>query len=313
MRTILLTALLIVLAGASAIAQVPRTVSFQGRARDAAGNYPNDTRQITVRIFDAATGGNALYSETQSTKFDRGSFGILIGLNQPGGIPEEVTFDKPLWLEVSIENFNSGQPLSPRLRFASAPSAMNAEIASTLSPGASIAGRSTNGIIEIGNELGPGIVVQGGRYATIGLGIDSTAEHFVSGDTAGTAGTPDPGSIYRDNAPMAWALVNADGLILADFGIKSVTKLATGQYEIVLDNAAVMVANPKGRTVPALAPMISPSLLSDIAAPVTAQWQFRPGAANQDRTIIVHTFSAPNTVPVATDVPFAITVFGRPQ
>jgi hypothetical protein len=316
MRSLLLTALLLVVTGLTAAAQVPRIISFQGRARDAQGNYPDGSRSVTIRVLDAETGGDVLFTETQTVSFQKGAFAVLIGLSQPSGIPTEVTFDRPLWLDVAVQNFNGGAPLSPRMRIVSAPSALNAEtaeVARGIEPGASVAGSTTSGMIELSNAGGPGLVSQGSRYATIELGIDSTSAHFVSGDTVGSAAAPDPGAIYRDNAPMAWALVAADGTILADFGVASVTHSGTGTYEVVLDNAAVMVANPKGSSVPALAPMIQPSLLGDLGAPLSAQWLFRSGAADQDRHVSVRTFAAPNGTPIATDAAFSIIVFGRPQ
>lgn len=315
MRSILLTALLIVLVGTSAVAQVPRTISFQGRAKDATGKYPDDTRQVTVRIFDAETGGTPLFSENHSVRFRGGAFSILIGLNQPGGIPQSVSFDEPLWLEITVENFNGGQPLVPRLRFASAPSAMNAEFAEsagTLEAGSSISGRLSGGALEVTNESGPGIVVQGGRYASVEIGIDSTSQHFVSGDTLGSSAAPDPGTLFRDNAPMAWGLVTGDGELLTDFGIARVSRTGIGQYEVLLDNPAIMVTIPKGRNVPSLAPVIQPTYLTDTGLPLGVQWSFAPGTATQDRQISVRTFSSPNGEPLATDAAFSIIIFGRP-
>jgi hypothetical protein len=315
MRTILLTVLLIILVGMTAVAQVPRLVSFQGRARDAQGNFPDDTRQVTVTIYDAPTGGTPLHSETHSTTFRQGAFTILIGMNQPGGIPASVEFDRPLWLEVSVQNFNGGQPLTPRMQFASAPSALNAEHATsaeTLEPGATITGQATGGVLEVANEVGPGIVVQGGTYATVELGIDSTSHHFVSGDTLGSAQAPEPGSLFRDNAPIAWGLINEDGTILSDFGIRSVQKTGTGQYEVVLDIPAVMVPVPKGRNAPSYAPMIQPTALSDIGAPIVGQWSFKPGATDENRRIVVRTTSSVTGTASPVDASFSIIVFGRP-
>ncbi|HVK39840.1 MAG TPA: hypothetical protein VNA88_14990 [Candidatus Kapabacteria bacterium] len=283
MRSLLLAALLAVLTAATAAAQIPRTVSFQGRARDAAGAYPDDERSMTIRVFAAATGGSSIFSETHTVRFQRGAFTIIIGGNTAGGIPERVGFDRPLWLEITITGFNGNAPLSPRLQFHSAPSAIAAITAESAA---------------VADSLAPGSVVG--------------AAHVVVADTLGSRTAPDPGTIYRDNTPMAWGLVAADGTLLADVGIESVTKTGNGGYDVLLDNSAVMVAVPKGRDAPAMAPMIQPSLLSDIGAPLIAQWSFRAGVPAQDRLIVVQTFVSQNGETIPTDAAFAITVFGRP-
>jgi hypothetical protein len=286
MRSLLLTAILAVVTTLTAAAQIPRTISFQGRARDAAGAFPDDERSMTIRIFDRLSGGSPLFTETHSVRFQKGAFTVIIGGDTFGGIPEEVGFDDQLWLEIQIDGFNGGAPLAPRLQFHSAPSAIAAITAE----------RATSA--ETADSLAPGSIIGASRV--------------VLADTLGSAPALDPGSLHRDNTPMAWGLISADGTLLADVGIASVTHTGTGQYEVLLDNAAVMVAVPKGRSVPAMAPMIQPSLLSDIGAPLSAQWAYRPGSAAQDRLIIVHTFAAPNGTPTAVDAAFAITVFGRP-
>lgn len=286
MRSLLLTLMLGALTAVTAIAQIPRTVSFQGRARDAAGAFPDDERTMTIRIYPAATGGTPLFSESHTVRFQRGAFTVIIGGNTSGGIPASVAFDRPLWLDITIEGFNAGAPLEPRMRFHSAPSAI-----SSITAESARSARTADSLL-------PGSV--------------AVVDHVSASDTLGSAPAPDPGTLFRDNAPMAWGLVAPDGTLIADFGIASVTHTGTGQYEVLLDNAAVMVAVPKGRNVPALAPSVQPSLLSDIGTPLSIQWAFRPGSTAQDRLISVATYAAPNGEQIPVDVGFSIIVFGRP-
>lgn len=285
MRSIFTTVFMLALVGVTAFAQVPRTISFQGRARDAAGLYPDNVKQMTVRIFDAPAGGQELFAETHLVLFTRGAFTVILGEKTPGGLPDNVHFNQPLWLAVSIEGFNGGQELAPRLKFASAPSAMSAERAESAATA------------DVADGLAPGSTIE--------------VSYIEASDTIGTGQAPDPGVMYRDNLPLAWGLVNSEGTIVTDFGIASVQHIGPGQYEIVLDNPGLMIQVPKGRTVPSYAPMVQPSLLSTAGLPLFAQWFFTPGTTDQDRHISVRTFVLQDGLQNAVDVGFSIIVFGR--
>ena len=98
------------------------TINYQGRAQDADGNAVTGERQIILTIYDAATGGTALFSETHPTVLfsNAGAFTVVIGGATPGGIPSTIEFDKPRWIGVTISGFNNGNEL-PRLRFHGSP------------------------------------------------------------------------------------------------------------------------------------------------------------------------------------------------
>ncbi|MBC8144902.1 MAG: hypothetical protein H7X80_04900 [bacterium] len=283
MRSIFLTAFIMVMAVATAAAQVPRTISFQGRARDASGVYPNNVKQVIIRILDSETGGDEIFSESHNVLFTRGAFTILIGDETPGGIPDDVHFNQELWLEITIDGFNGNSPLTPRLKFASAPSAMISEYSESA-----------------------------GMADALASGVTIDARFLAASDTLGSAEARNPGSLFRDNAPMAWGLIGSEGDIVSDYGISSVQHIGPGQYEIVLDNAGVMVPVPKGRNVPSYAPIVQPTLMTDSGLPIIAQWFFRPGAADQDQHISVRTFVLQNGSSGPADAAFSIVVFGRP-
>lgn len=72
-RTILLTALSLVLAAQIAWGQIPQTISYQGVLTDAAGKIVTDGNySITFKFYDVATGGSALWSEAQSVSVSKG-------------------------------------------------------------------------------------------------------------------------------------------------------------------------------------------------------------------------------------------------
>src|SRR5690348_11638689 len=69
-------------------AAVPHGLTEQGRVFDQAGSPRNGTVAITFTIYDAASGGHALWSETQTLTLDEGYFSAELGAVVP--IPASV-------------------------------------------------------------------------------------------------------------------------------------------------------------------------------------------------------------------------------
>jgi len=69
--------------------------------------------------------------------------------------------------------------------------------------------------------------------------IDTTGKAYVYGAIKGlnTTQNPKPGHIYGNSMPMAYGEIDTDGSIhTGAYGIESVNKIATGEYEITLRN-----------------------------------------------------------------------------
>ena len=88
-------------------AQVPKKINYQGYLTDTSGNLINDTLQITFAIYDAATGGSALWSETQTVTVNDGRYSVSLGAVNPITLTEA----KPYWLGVKI---GSDPEMTPR-------------------------------------------------------------------------------------------------------------------------------------------------------------------------------------------------------
>lgn len=119
MRTLtrcLLTTVAMALFAATASAQVPRLMNYQGVLDSAGAPVPDATRSVTFTIYDAEAGGAAIWTETQDVSFTGGGFDALLGgvsaLEFGNG-----DADRNAWLEVSV----GGEALSPRTRLVSAP------------------------------------------------------------------------------------------------------------------------------------------------------------------------------------------------
>ncbi len=88
---------------------IPQKINYQGYLTDNTGNPINGARQMTFKIFNAASGGTQLWSETQTVSVENGLFNVILGeVNTIS--PDIFTPGERRWLELEIE----GTPLSPR-------------------------------------------------------------------------------------------------------------------------------------------------------------------------------------------------------
>ncbi|RMD85782.1 MAG: hypothetical protein D6813_15790, partial [Calditrichaeota bacterium] len=79
-------------------AQIPQTMSYQGVLTDADGNPVADgSVSLTFKLYDVATGGTALWEETQQVTTANGLFNVILGSTNPLNLP----FDKPYWLGIT--------------------------------------------------------------------------------------------------------------------------------------------------------------------------------------------------------------------
>ncbi|MFN8547078.1 MAG: hypothetical protein U0527_03685 [Candidatus Eisenbacteria bacterium] len=122
-KSILLLALLVIAATASiassALADVPRTMSYQGILRNADTSLvPDGNYQLTFRLYEAATGGSPVWAETQVIAVSRGLFNATLG----AVAPLSMEFDHQYWLSTQV---GGEAELAPRVMLASAPSALN--------------------------------------------------------------------------------------------------------------------------------------------------------------------------------------------
>jgi len=113
-RAMMIAALLLFVM--SAHAQVPPLINYQGQLTDASGNPANGAFTMVFNIFGAATGGTAVYTETQSVTVSNGVFNVLLGSVTP--IPLNLFDASPdRYLEITVNS----AVLTPRRRFGSVP------------------------------------------------------------------------------------------------------------------------------------------------------------------------------------------------
>ncbi len=138
-RSATLLLCLVALGTLRAAEAVPAEILYQGRIKDD-GLHVDGQRTITVAIYDAATGGSALWSEEHvDVPVVKGLFNLTLGSITP--ISDDVLAREELWIRVSVAGQAlPRQPLhsTPHARVAglaiharSAESAANAATAST--------------------------------------------------------------------------------------------------------------------------------------------------------------------------------------
>jgi hypothetical protein len=107
-------------------AEVPGLVSVQGRLTDSAGGAVDGVLTCGFDIYDVATGGSPVWSETQDVTFAGGVFTVALG---SASALDAGLFDAAdLWLEMTV----AGETLDPRFRLMSVPYAMRAGGAAAL-------------------------------------------------------------------------------------------------------------------------------------------------------------------------------------
>jgi hypothetical protein len=85
--------------GAEALIHIPQKMNYQGQLTNSSGTPINTPRSITFCIYDAATGGTALWTETQgSVSVINGIFNVVLGSNNAIDIP----FRKAYWLGINV-------------------------------------------------------------------------------------------------------------------------------------------------------------------------------------------------------------------
>lgn len=80
---------------------VPKMINFQGVLKKGSGQPVADgPYSVTFKIYDAAAGGNVLWTETQSVTTANGLFTALLGAVTP--VPDSVFQDTARWLGIAV-------------------------------------------------------------------------------------------------------------------------------------------------------------------------------------------------------------------
>jgi hypothetical protein len=100
---------------------VPSTLFHQGRILDNAGEPLTGSHELTFSLYDAATSGTTVWTETLTADFDDGFYGVRLGGET--NLVTVLTGGGPFFLSLAVDG---GEPFMPRQEISSVPYALEA-------------------------------------------------------------------------------------------------------------------------------------------------------------------------------------------
>lgn len=137
LRSLILLVALLLIVPSAASAEVPGYFPVQAYLTDSSGVPIDGNVDLEFNIYNAATGGEVLFSETQTVQANAGAFTAYLGTNSE--LDLSIFSDtQDLFLGVTV---NNGEELSPRQRLATVPFAARAMSAATADDAKTLDGR----------------------------------------------------------------------------------------------------------------------------------------------------------------------------
>jgi hypothetical protein len=128
------------LLAALASAAIPQTINYQGFLTDSGDAPVNATVSMTFGIYDAPTGGSALWNETQDVTVTNGGFSAVLGSVTPIDLP----FDVQYYLGVTVD---ADAEMTPRQPLVSVPYTFKAATADSMATNSVTGAMIANGTI----------------------------------------------------------------------------------------------------------------------------------------------------------------------
>ncbi len=204
LKTVRLIVVMLVLSWQIMQSQVPQLINYQARIVNPSTNQPvaDGVYTILFSLYDAATGGNLIWSEEQSVQVTNGVYSVLLGSMNP--LTSNLFGEVDRYLGIALEG---DQEMTPRKRIVSVPYAFKAQTAETI----------TGGIMDTSmwRKNIPDIYYDKGQ---VGIGITHPERpfHLVAGVNSFPflVESPNGSSGIEINTPGA----NASGGIVHSFG-----------------------------------------------------------------------------------------------
>ena len=198
-----LTLAVLVMLSTAMYSQTPSTLSLQGVLREVSGVAVADGQQaMTFKIYDAATGGNMLWSETQTITVTNGVYSAQLGASTALNI----NFSQQYYVGVTV----GGTELTPRMVLTAAPYAMGLRGSSNVFGGGGNVGIGTltpdasKKLHVVGDELVTGNVAAGSVTTTgsVAAGSITTTGSIATGAITATGNITATGTITSGSAKL---------------------------------------------------------------------------------------------------------------
>jgi len=141
-RLLVVASFAVALLAGLGLGEIPQKINYQGKLVDGATGTPlAGSHSVTFKLYDAAAGGDTLWTESQVVSADSaGVMSCLLGTYKP----ITASFEGPRWLEVEVD----GEALQPRRELASVPYAFLAQGSVHASRADSLGGKSADGFAD---------------------------------------------------------------------------------------------------------------------------------------------------------------------
>ena len=218
---VLCLAVSVCLTGAS-LADIPKLINYQGMLTNDSGDPLTGTYDITFQIYNASSGGDKRWEETQTdVAVTDGLFNVILGGATVGGV--DLDFSEEYWLDVTVETDH----MPERLKFTSVGYAYRAMMADTATvavsaptgggwtdDGTVVRLQNSTDSVGIGTDApGTKLHVEGGAFWVYTGGFGGTGCRITGNEIAATGVNP-PGSNPLHVKPAD----NSSSILLAENG-----------------------------------------------------------------------------------------------
>ena len=173
--------------------QIPRTLSFQGVLSDTLGTpQPDGTYTITFRLYEAASGGTAIWTEAKSLEVTRGLFFTTLG--DVTVLDGSIGFDVPYWLSIQVASDPEMLPRVPLTSVGYSFNSLKADSAKFVINPISSADIASNQVVKSINSLKDDVTLAEGTNVTITSSGDTltiSAAGGAGGDHGALTGLAD--------------------------------------------------------------------------------------------------------------------------
>jgi hypothetical protein len=187
-------------------------LQYQGRLTDPTSGKPvaDGTYSLRFRLYEVATNGSHLWTETKSVPVKDGLFGTILGDTQ--ALDHSFFDGRELWLGVKVGTDAEATPRQQILPVA---------YALGLVPGAEVSGNSTGPVLEVAN-------------AGTGDAISATGPVSVDGDL-NVSGDLNGGTHTHAMLPIAFGVIDGDGTLKSGSGnVTSAWNATETEYRIAI-------------------------------------------------------------------------------